>query len=1093
MRRDRPKRSETPPADGGGAAQLRTPPILNDPDLEHPHLQEASATVVEGLPPPPLQGRNFAADAADRIAVRIAAARQTAPQTESNSQRAATPPRTTRPVTPTRFQRGTPAPRAHMPPAEGEAGNTIDITDPRAAPTTLAELATVAGIHEEELAGLTANELEELTKVELGINVVARARLRKQHEAVRKLASSNGKIEDKSIEINRFGGWVTPRRLMMACLIVCAVVGGARALADPEDSTVVAVPDPGSFRRCADPDAGGTLVEQFPRYDFGGQKVSAKMTDYLWFRWNDQCDAAPVLCIQDDRYRPEGSEWGSPCDPGCYQLDVDVHPNTDAPADNAGRYVQGAVIYTVVWFALAVLVLVLGCSCSTWTLCVCCGRCHKRPKTKAQVDDDGYKMKKRAGDSCWYGGCCRTLLQASVVLPLLLCFVFLWVGHAKGNTQFVPSVQKIIESPRGFAALADDAFVIADDVAEIGQEILTEIIAVNRTVANVIDFGEIATAMGCIEAMLLGLPDVSAIVAELQRTKFGLGLIPSATDMTAVLNGMKGKISDIQALLGTTTSHLTSTQASLTTLTGCDSHYPTCSGVLMAFGSNLTAGVSRLEAAKSSAVHLQSNITSFLALRPTAALADLQTKITEMQSTPSAYDPYNGPKRVALISNVTTVITALRSMETAVVDLIAAIGATETSVSSIDFTTVLDSETLVGTALAQVNASLIQIGSTLTQIDSTLSTFSVAALKATLASVTNVTSNYMPNTSMITFELSKIDQVVASLGCVTPLVTIVKNVNTTLMRVPPESDMILEMLEQTNGLATLMGNATGDVTAQLSTFTDSTAMVDSMNTSEWTGQIDSLQTQMTTVNFSSITSQLSGMDALLASAGGGDTRAQLEAANTSLGSVDLSIPSDMCCNSSSALGGFANTSGAAADTLGVFKTNAERSSPYPIPAANLQAGDIATLLDAVETSLSALDALSPISSALQPLIDVAAIDSSSVNSLLQSAHNNIVDGGASLSSAGSMISSIDTELSGGNAIFDTVDTQWATVSGTFDAIVPMLDDAIEMVLGSVYYLDFSLARHVLTRSVFTGQPTHWMLCRPTRSNKCEPSTEWLIS
>eukprot|EP01048_Picozoa_sp_COSAG05_P010445 COSAG05_NODE_920_length_6588_cov_5.627061_4_plen_970_part_00 len=854
--------------------------------------------------------------------------------------------------------------------------------------------------------------------------------------------------------------------LLLAPLLCQAIVAGFEPTttddADPEDNTVVAVPDPGSFRRCADPDAGHTLVEQFPRYDFGGQKVSAKMTDYLWFRWNDQCDAAPVLCIQDDRYRPEGSEWGSPCDPGCYQLDVDVHPNTDAPADNAGRYVQGAVIFTVVWFALAVLVLVLGCSCSTWTLCVCCC-CRKRPKTKAQVDDDGYKMKKRAGDSCWYGGCCRTLLQASVVLPLLLCFVFLWVGHAKGNTQFVPSVQQIIESPRGFAALADDAFVIADDVAEIGQEILTEIIAVNRTVANVIDFGEIATAMGCIEAMLLGLPDVSAIVAELQRTKFGLGLIPSATDMTAVLNGMKGKISDIQALLGTTTSHLASTQTSLTTLTGCSSHYPTCSGVLMAFGSNLTAGVSRLEAAKSSAVHLQSNITSFLASRPTTALADLKTKIAEMESTPGAYNPYNSSKRVALISDVTAVITALRSMETAVVDLIAAIGATETSVSSIDFTTVLDSETLVGTALAQVNASLVQIGSTLTQIDSTLSTFSVAALKATLASVTNVTSNYMPNTSMITFELSKIDQVVASLGCVTPLVTIVKNVNTTLMRVPPESDMILEMLEQTNGLTTLMGNATGDVTAQLSTFTDSTAMVDSMNTSEWTGQIDSLQTQMTTVNFSSITSQLSGMDALLASAGGGDTRAQLEAANTSLGSVDLSIPPDMCCDSSSALGGFASTANDTANTLGVFKTNAENSSPS-IPAANLQAGDIKTLLDAVEVSLSALDALSPISSALQPLIDVAAIDSSSVNSLLESAHNNIVDGDAFLSSAGSMISSIDIGLSGGNAIFDTVDTQWATVSGTFDAIVPMLDDAIEMVLGSVHYLDFSLARSTCSDS-----------------------------
>ena len=53
-------------------------------------------------------------------------------------------------------------------------------------------------------------------------------------------------------------------------------------------------------------------------------------------------------------------------------------------------------------------------------------------------------------------------------------------GNARGNTQFVDSVNALVEAPRGFASISNDAFLLGDHVLELPLEILNEIVAINR-------------------------------------------------------------------------------------------------------------------------------------------------------------------------------------------------------------------------------------------------------------------------------------------------------------------------------------------------------------------------------------------------------------------------------------------------------------------------------------------------------------------------------------------------------------------------------------------------------------------------------------
>ena len=55
----------------------------------------------------------------------------------------------------------------------------------------------------------------------------------------------------------------------------------------------------------------------------------------------------------------------------------------------AGRYIAGAVMFSVVWFVLAIMVLTFGCSCSTYMACVCLC-CRRRPLPQKTDDEDEY-------------------------------------------------------------------------------------------------------------------------------------------------------------------------------------------------------------------------------------------------------------------------------------------------------------------------------------------------------------------------------------------------------------------------------------------------------------------------------------------------------------------------------------------------------------------------------------------------------------------------------------------------------------------------------------------------------------------------------
>jgi hypothetical protein len=67
--------------------------------------------------------------------------------------------------------------------------------------------------------------------------------------------------------------------------------------------------------------------------------------------------------------------------------------------------------------------------------------------------------------SCFYNRGCRLAMQAVVVLPMVCCCVFLWLGEKNGNSEFVPAMQRLIGAPRQFADMSEDAFSLAEKVS----------------------------------------------------------------------------------------------------------------------------------------------------------------------------------------------------------------------------------------------------------------------------------------------------------------------------------------------------------------------------------------------------------------------------------------------------------------------------------------------------------------------------------------------------------------------------------------------------------------------------------------------------
>ena len=344
------------------------------------------------------------------------------------------------------------------------------------------------------------------------------------------------------------------RPLGVAALLCAWTLGAADDVLPREIGAVGEEDSADKFHRCLDPeDSGSAIVDDFPRFAADMQRVPSGPEEYVWFRWNEQCSAAPMMCIHQEvegigRWRPEGSEWGEPCEAGCYELDVmdAFDPDTARvlPADSAGRYVQGAIGFAALFLVLAFVALSFGFLCMGWTFCGACLCCcckakrafpccclnasRKKDENGEYIVDDGIPANI---DSCFYKQKTKFCFRLFVIVPLTLMMLMLFLGaknapiaylvhrhcilnmmimlprqardkhaekstqkrgavrclpllavagNARGNTQFVDSVNALVEAPRGFASISNDAFLLGDHVLELPLEILNEIVAINR-------------------------------------------------------------------------------------------------------------------------------------------------------------------------------------------------------------------------------------------------------------------------------------------------------------------------------------------------------------------------------------------------------------------------------------------------------------------------------------------------------------------------------------------------------------------------------------------------------------------------------------
>ena len=288
-----------------------------------------------------------------------------------------------------------------------------------------------------------------------------------------------------------------------------------------------------------------------------------------------------------------------------------------------------------------------------------------------------------------------------------------------------------------------------------------------------------------------------------------------------------------------------------------------------------------------------------------------------------------------------------------------------------------------------------------------------------------------------------------------------------MLRIPPESDAIVEMLNSATGLAGSMGNASSDITAQLGLFTSSTAAFSSLDMSAQTTEITRVETELKTQSaapLADMTTQLASVDVLLASASGTDIRGPLLTANSVLGAASLDVPAEICCAAESSIGMFPDSATAATAVLQTFKDGADTSTAAQDPGLQAGAKAAGDVLASLKISLTALAAqLAPIAVIADEFSKISFPSNTvtTATTSLTAAHNSIATALPALVTAGNALAAAKTPFTDANTAFDNLGTQWDGVSSSFDTMKPMLDDAIKARLDLIRH---SLAVH-LTHTV----------------------------
>jgi hypothetical protein len=142
--------------------------------------------------------------------------------------------------------------------------------------------------------------------------------------------------------------------------------------------------------------------------------------------------------------------------------------------------------------------------------------------------------------------------------------IFIALGNINGNAKFVDSINAVIASPRGFSDMTDLALQVADSAINVSLKTVDEVIAVNRTVSAAVDFQAIDGDLGCIENMLLSLPNTTVVKVELQLLQTGLDLLPSEAEFSRIVaEELTTPFGEAQTELAAMQSTLSGTSAAL--------------------------------------------------------------------------------------------------------------------------------------------------------------------------------------------------------------------------------------------------------------------------------------------------------------------------------------------------------------------------------------------------------------------------------------------------------------------------------------------------------------------------------------------------
>ena len=389
--------------------------------------------------------------------------------------------------------------------------------------------------------------------------------------------------------------------------------------------------------------------------------------------------------------------------------------------------------YGLIFFVLALVALSLGFLCMGWTflgafVCCCCKAkrafpccCLNAPSRKGEdgedVDDDGIP---NDPGSCWYKQKTKFCCRLFVVVPLGLMMLMLFIGNARGNAQFVDSVNALIDAPRGFASISNDAFLLGEQALSLPLEVLDEIVGINQTVSRAVDFQSCSDSLQCIQEMLSGLPDVNLITAELLNVQDGLTMLPTSDEMTAVVTGLISTLGDLQTLLGSISTAITETQTKLAEITNDGT------GELDQVKDAVQTAVATLTAAQTATAGLQAQIGDFLDARPDLDPLQVDLEILADPARASMFEDTAGvpnPDRARLLSGILGARDGVSNVRNEIQPLIAAMNTFTAAVGQIDFTPV----TAAADALAESldNVPVATIVDAVGQVTTVLQSFSL--------------------------------------------------------------------------------------------------------------------------------------------------------------------------------------------------------------------------------------------------------------------------------------------------------------------------------------------------------------------------------